>query len=150
MQIEKIEHRTITIKKQVSAPPVRVFKALASTKEKKIWSVPKGDEIRFSKSNFKIGGVEKFKCGSIGNLNYSGVIYYCDIVKNQRIVYLETVFYEESKLASALISTELLEKGRGTLVVMTIQVASYCGKRMLQGYETGHLSSLENLAEYLI
>lgn len=149
-QTPVVEHRTIKIKKTMKAPLVKVFKALSSTKEKKIWSAPKGDEIRFSKENFKVGGVESFKCGSIGSLDYKGIVQYLDIVKNQRIVYLETVFYQGNKLASAIVTTELKENKNTTSITMTVQVASYCGERMLKGCETGYKSSMANLSEYFL
>lgn len=145
----KVEHRTIKLKKSIKASVTKVYKALSSTKEKEKWSAPKGDEIIFLKSSFKEGGVEIFKCGSIGSLDYQGKIHYEEIVKNERIVYTETVFYKKQKLASALITTELVNKNSSTIVLMTIQVASYCGERMLKGCETGYKSSLENLSEFL-
>jgi len=146
----KAEHKTIKLKKIIKAPPARVFKALANTKEKEKWSAPKGDEIYFLKSNFKVGGVEIFKCGSIGSLDFEGAVRYEDIIKNERIVYTETVFYKKDKLATALITTELAKKNDSTVVTMTIQVTSYCGDKMLKGCETGYKSSLKNLSEYIV
>lgn len=145
----KVEHRTIRLKKIIKSPVTKVFKALSSTKQKEKWSAPEGDEIIFLKSSFKVGGVETFKCGSVGSLDYQGIIHYEDIIKNERIVYTETVFYKKQKLASSLITTELISKNATTVVLMTIQVASFCGERMLKGCETGHRSSLKNLSKFL-
>ena len=78
-----------------------------------------------------------------------GSIYYLDIIKNERIVYSETVYYKKDKLATALITTEMIKNNSFTIVNMTIQVISYCGEKMLKGYESGYKSSLNNLSKYL-
>lgn len=144
-----IAHKTIKIKKTIKAPVEKVFKALSSVREKTKWSAPGGDEIKFLKSEFKFGGIETFKCGPKGQLDFNGVLHYEDIIRNQRIVYTETVFYKKDKLASALVSTELFSHKESTQVVMTIHVASYCGEQMLKGYENGHKAALTNLKSHL-
>lgn len=144
-----VEHKTIRIEKMIKSPISKVYRALSDTKQKVKWSAPKGDEIKFFKSSFKIGGVETFECGSVGSRDFKGIIHYEEIIKNQRIVYTETVSLKKEKLSSALITTELLEKDGQTTVRMVIQVASYCGERMLRGCETGYKHSLNNLKEYL-
>lgn len=145
----KIEHKTIKLKKVIKAPIQAVYKALSTTKEKAKWSAPGNDEIKYLKSNFKNGGIETFKCGPPGSLDFSGTLHYEDIIKNKRIVYTETVFYKKAKLSSALISTELSEKNGTTIIEMTIQVVSYNGPQMLKGNEVGYKGSLKNLKQYL-
>lgn len=144
-----VQHRTIKLKKSIKASPQKVFKAFSNPKHKEKWSAPKGDEIRFLESNFKVGGIETFKCGSIGALDFNGIVHFEDILKNERIVYTETVFHKKNKLATALITIEFEEDKGSTLIKMIIQVASYCGEQMLKGCETGYKSSLNNLKEYL-
>nr|BDT27457.1 SRPBCC domain-containing protein [Bacteriovorax sp. HI3] len=144
-----LEHKTIKLKKVIKAPIDAVYKALSSTKEKAKWSAPGTDKIKYLKSNFKNGGIETFKCGPAGSLDFSGTLHYEDIIKNKRIVYTETVFYQKNKLSSALVSIELSEKNSSTLISMTIQVASYSGPQMLKGNEVGYKGSLNNLKQYL-
>lgn len=146
----KIEHKTIKLKKLIKASAKEVYKALSNTKEKSKWSAPGTDKIKYLKSSFKNGGVEIFKCGPNGALDFSGRLHYEDIIKNERIVYTETVFYKKEKLSSALISIELIQHNiETTLIVMTIQVASYCGAKMLKGNEMGYKGSLSNLKQFL-
>ena len=144
-----VKHKTIKIKKVMKALPNKVFKALSNPQKKEIWSSPNGDEMLFLNSDFKVGGVETFKCGPEGALDFRGSIYYLDIIKNERIVYSETVYYKKDKLAIALITTELKKNNSFTIVNMTIQVISYCGEKMLKGYESGYKSSLNSLSKYL-
>lgn len=144
-----VKHKTIKLKTVIKALPNKVFKALSNPQKKEIWSAPNGDKLLFLKSDFKVGGVETFKCGPEGALDLRGSIYYLDIIKNERIVYSETVYYKKDKLATALITTELIKNNGFTIVNMTIQVISYCGDEMLKGYETGYKSSLNNLSKYL-
>ncbi len=145
----KVAHRTIKLKKIIPSSIERVYKSFSSTKEKAKWSAPEGDEIKFLKSNFKNGGIETFKCGSVGALDFSGTLHYEDIIKNERIVYTETIFHKKNKLASALVTIEFAKQNSSTLITMTIQVASYCGDQMLKGCESGYKSSLKNLASFL-
>lgn len=148
-QMPDAKHRTLRFKRLIAAPPERVFRALSRAKEKALWSAPKGDEIRFQKSDFKFGGVETFRCGPKGALNFQGTLHFEDIIKNKRIVFTETVFFEKQKLATALVTTELTHIDQKTLVTMTIQVVSYCGDQMLKGYASGYKMSLKNLKDYL-
>jgi uncharacterized protein YndB with AHSA1/START domain len=144
-----VKHKTIKLKTVIKALPNKVFKALSNPQKKEIWSTPNENKLLFLKSDFKVGGVETFKCGPIGSMNFKGTVYYLDIIKNERIIYSETVYYKKDKLATALITTELIKNNRFSIVNMTIQVVSYCGDEMLKGYETGYKSSLNNLSKYL-
>jgi len=144
-----VKHKTIKLKTVIKALPNKVFTALSNTQKKEIWSAPVGNKLFFLKSDFKVGGVETFKCGPEGALDLRGSIYYLDIIKNERIVYSETVYYKKDKLATALITTEMIKNNSFTIVNMTIQVISYCGEKMLKGYESGYKSSLNNLSKYL-
>ena len=148
-QTPDAKHRTLNFKRLIAATPERVFRALSRVKEKAIWSAPKGDEIKFQKSDFKFGGVETFRCGPKGDLNFKGILHFEDIIKNKRIVFTETVFFKKQKLATALVTTDLIQIDKKTLVNMTIQVVSYCGDQMLTGYASGYKMSLKNLNEYL-
>ena len=147
--MSSVKHKTIKIKTVIKALPNKVFTALSNTQKKEIWSAPDGNKLFFLKSDFKVGGVETFKCGPEGALDLRGSIYYLDIIKNERIVYSETVYYKKDKLATALITTEMIKNNSFTIVHMTIQVISYCGEKMLKGYESGYKSSLNNLSKYL-
>ncbi len=145
----QIQHKTIKLKTNLNASPARVFKAFSSVVEKSTWSAPPGDAIIFKKQNFKIDGVEFFKCGPIGNLEYLGKVNYIDIIKNHRIVYVETIKYKKSKLATAMVSLELLEENLKTQLIMTVQVVSYVGEDLIKGCEIGYKKSISNLKKYL-
>lgn len=145
-----VSHRTIKISKKITSPLNKVFSSISNVSERTQWSAPKGDEIKYLRSNFKEGGKDIFKCGSIGSLDFRGYVHYEDIIKNKRIINTETVFYKKQKMASSLITTEFFKvDNHSTIIKMTIQVASYCGEQMLKGCETGYKSSLRNLKEYL-
>ncbi len=142
-------HKTIKIKKVINELSPRVFKAFASIKEKSNWSAPPGEKIIFNKQNFKVDGVETFKCGPIGKLDYLGKVNYIEIIKNQRIVYVETVNYGKKKLATALVTIEFLQENLKTQLVMTVQVVYYVGEDLIKGCEIGYKKSISNLKKYL-
>jgi uncharacterized protein YndB with AHSA1/START domain len=143
------QHKTIKIKKTINAPSPRVFKSFSSIKEKAIWSAPPGDAIVFKKQNFKVDGVELFKCGPIGKLEYVGKVNYIEIIKDQRIIYIETVMHRRNKLATAMVTIELHQENSKTQIEMTVQVVSYVGEDLIKGCKIGYKKSLTSLKKYL-
>lgn len=141
----EVAHRTVHITKTIPASVPAVFRSLSRASEKAKWSAPKGDEIRFLKSNFRRGGTEVFQCGPKGQMHFRGTLHFDDIIKNERIVYTETVSFKNEALATALITIQLTQQAQGTKIRMTIQVASYCGEKMLKGCESGYRTALSQL-----
>jgi uncharacterized protein YndB with AHSA1/START domain len=144
-----VTHKTVVVKKKLSFPPNKVFNAFANVTARTQWAVPKGDAIKYLKSNFKVGGQETFKCGDPSSMSFSGVVHYEDIVKNHRIVSTESISHNNKRLSSAL-TTLLLDKDiNGTQLVLTAQIVSYDGSDMAIGYKQGWKAVLKNLGEYL-
>lgn len=144
-----ISHKTVSLKKTVRYSVKKVFKAFASTKARSEWSVPKGDAIQYIKDDFSVGGKDIFRCGSPESLEFHGVVQYEDIVKNQRIIYTETISHKKKKLSVALLTVNLIEVAGGTEIVVTVQVCSLEGSDMSQGYKQGWIAVLKNLEVFL-
>jgi uncharacterized protein YndB with AHSA1/START domain len=144
-----VQHKTVKLKFKFNFKVEKVYKAFSSIEARKKWSVPKGDAIKYLKSDFTVGGVDRFKCGSPQAMEFGGVVHYEDIVKNKRIVSTETITYKSKRISSALVTTEFIEADAFTLLILTAQVASYDGMDMSKGYKQGWKSVLSNLNEYL-
>lgn len=144
-----VEHRTVVIKKSLQASVEEVYAAFASVKARSVWAVPKTDQIKYSKSSFRVGGQDAFRCGTPGRLEYKGLVSYLEILKNKRIISTETMFHQGQRISIALLTTEFQSfKGRAE-VVITAQICSLDGADMSQGYKQGWTSVLGNLSEYL-
>ena len=145
---QQTTHKTIKIKKNIKAPLSKVYLAFKSPKARSEWAVPKGEAIKYSKTDFRIGGFDYFRCGSPGVLEFKGVVTYHEIVKNIRIISTETLYHSKNILSVALITAELFESATGTNVVITAQICSLNGNDMSKGYKQGWTAVLHNLEEY--
>lgn len=144
-----VAHKTVTLKKKFNFKVEKIYKAFASVEARKKWAVPKGDAIKYLKSSFSVGGIDKFNCGSKQSMDFVGLVHYEDIVTNRRIVSTETIKHKSKRISSALVTVEFIEARSHTLLILTAQVASFDGVDMSQGYKQGWRAVLMNLNEYL-
>jgi uncharacterized protein YndB with AHSA1/START domain len=151
MSKPSIVHETFVIERTFEASPQRVFAAYADVEMRMRWGVPSDDEqIIYSESNFHVGGSDVYRCGSKGDLKYTGHVRYEHIVGDQRIIFVERVSLGDTELCVSLVSWELLPKQRGTLLVLTDQIASLVGSEMIEGAKRGTSAALDNLARKLL
>lgn len=143
-------HKTIKIKKKIKAPLPKVYSAFASSRARSEWAVPKGDAIKYTRTDFRAGGVDNFRCGTPKVLEFRGVVTYHEIVKNMKIISTENIYHSRGILSVTLITTELFRSATGTNVVITAQICSLNGNDMSKGYKDGWTAVLKNLEEYLL
>jgi hypothetical protein len=68
---------------------------------------------------------------------------------NRRVVSSETVDVNGQRLAVSLNTLDLEASGESTNLKLTVQMVSLAGAGMIEGYESGNKSALENLARHL-
>jgi uncharacterized protein YndB with AHSA1/START domain len=78
--------------------------------------------------------------------DYVAQVRYLDIRRDRRIVFMEDVSNGETRVSAALISVELAPAGDATRLLLTMQIASFDGAGMEQGYQFGWSAALNNLA----
>ena len=66
-----------------------------------------------------------------------------------RVVSSETIETNGQRLGASLNTLEFEALPNGARVKVTIQAVSFCGPGMIEGYESGNRSALENLAHHL-
>ena len=71
------------------------------------------------------------------------------IVPNKRVVSSETLDTDGQRLAISLNTLDLEATGGSTNLKLTVQMVSLVGAGMIEGYESGNKSALENFARYL-
>lgn len=143
-----IAHATLVMERTYNASVSRVFAAWADVEARKRWSAP-ADNIRieYEAADFREGGRDVSRCIEPGNADYVATVTYLDIRKDQRIVFAEDVVHGDKRVSAALISMELAPKGEATHLALTMQIASFEGAGMEQGYQFGWSAALDNLAE---
>jgi uncharacterized protein YndB with AHSA1/START domain len=143
-----ITHATIVMERTYSASAARVFNAWSDVEARKRWSAP-ADNIRieYEESDFREGGRDVSRCIEPGNDDYVAAVTYIDIKRDQRIAFIEDITHGKKRVSAALISVELAPTGAATHLLLTMQIASFDGANMEQGYQFGWNAALDNLAK---
>jgi uncharacterized protein YndB with AHSA1/START domain len=143
-----IAHATIVMERTYNAAPARVFSAWADVEARKRWSAP-ADNIRieYEEADFREGGRDLSRCVEPGNDDYVATVHYIDIKRDQRIFFVEDIAHGKRRVSTALITVELTPRGVGTHLLLTMQIASFDGSNMEQGYQFGWSAALDNLAK---
>lgn len=146
----RLTHETLTLKREFSATPDRVFAAYADVTQRVRWSNPSDTTaIVYSREEFRAGGVDEFRCGSKGALEYEGVVRYVSIAPPGLIIYTEVISSEAMVLGASLISWEIVTTKKGARLTVTDQVASLQGSRLIDGSRLGMNAALDHLVEML-
>ena len=143
-----ITHATIVMERTYNAAPARVFAAWADVEARKRWSAPAENiRIEYEEADFREGGRDVSRCIEPGNDDYTAVVNYIDIQRNQRIAFVEDIAHGKKRVSAALISVELAAIADATRLLLTMQIASFDGSNMEQGYQFGWNAALDNLAK---
>ena len=143
-----LTHATIVMERTYNAAPARVFAAWADIEARKRWSTPAANiRIEYEQADFREGGRDVSRCIEPGNEDYVATVTYIDIKRDQRIAFVEDITHGNKRVSAALISVELAAKGAATHLLLTMQIASFDGSSMEQGYQFGWNAALDNLAQ---
>ncbi len=144
------EHETFVLERVYDAPPTRVFAAWADPAARAQWSAPSADQgIEYLATDFRVGGRDVSRCGPAGDLRIRVEARYHDIVADRRLVFAESVAFEETPLSVSLITVVFAAEGAGTRLTLTDQIAALDGSDMVAGSKAGLGAALENLDGYL-
>jgi uncharacterized protein YndB with AHSA1/START domain len=146
---ERPQHATITLERTYRAPLERVFSEFADPVARARWSPPSNDVLIYDQTDFREGGRDLFRCGPENDPKFRGETLYHLIVLNRRVVSSETVDVNGQRLAVSLNTLDLEASGESTNLKLTVQMVSLAGAGMIEGYESGNKSALENLARHL-
>src|SRR5581483_212301 len=105
--------------------------------------------IFYDETNFAAGGRDLFRCGARNDPKYRGETHYLHIVPDSCIVSSETIDADGRRLSAALTTVQLLPKGGQTRLTLTVQIAAFEGRDMIDGTRFGHNAALANLAKAL-
>jgi uncharacterized protein YndB with AHSA1/START domain len=87
MDGSQLQHATLTFERVVPAPLKDVFHALSDVNARAAWGAPSDTAVvLYDASDFRVGGVDRYRCGARANPNIRGTTWYTDIIADKRIV----------------------------------------------------------------
>jgi uncharacterized protein YndB with AHSA1/START domain len=110
--------------------------------------VPGADVIVYDKADFRVGGIDVFRCGPKDDPKIQGEVRYHEIVYDERIVYVESVHVGDEKLSLGLVTLELIAQRGGTRLRSTNQLTSFVGPQMVADSKSGTRAALHNLSAW--
>jgi uncharacterized protein YndB with AHSA1/START domain len=146
---ETLHHETINLQGFYAAPVERVFCEFADPAARAKWSAPANDTLVYDKADFREGGGDVFRCGPPHDLRFRGETAYQVIVPNKCVIFTEILTEGGKRLAVALNTLTFEATGEGTMLKVTVQIASFVGPGMVEGYESGNKGALEGLSRHL-
>jgi uncharacterized protein YndB with AHSA1/START domain len=146
---ENLHHATINLQHSYEAPAELVFSEFADPAMRAKWSTPSDDVLVYDKADFREGGVDIFRCGPPNDLRFRGETTYHAIVPNRCVISTEILTDGGSRLAVALNTLSFETTSAGTTLKVTIQMVSFVGPGMVEGYKSGNQGALESLARHL-
>lgn len=143
-------HDTLLLERWLSAKPETVFAAWADIEARKVWSDPADVKTAvYVEASFTEGGRDLIHCGPEGEAGFVIDARYVEIVRAQRIIFVETIRLNRNLQSTALITVEFEAKNDGTQLKLTDQIVSVSGTDIIKGNRAGYSAALENLALYL-
>jgi uncharacterized protein YndB with AHSA1/START domain len=146
---EQLHHATIVLERAYPAPIERVFAEFADPQARAKWSALSGDALVYEENEFREGGRDVFRCGPPNDLRFRGVTTYQLIAPNRCVISTEALSEGARRLAVALNTLDFEPTAEGTNLKVTIQMISFAGPGMVEGYESGNRGALEGLSRHL-
>jgi uncharacterized protein YndB with AHSA1/START domain len=146
---ENLHHATINLEHSYEATVERVVAEFADPATRARWSARSGDTLVYDAADFREGGGDVFRCGPPNDLRFRGETTYHVIVPNRCVISTEILTEGEKRLAVAMNTLSFEASGEGTTLKVTVQMVSFVGPGMVEGYKSGNKGALEGLARHL-
>ncbi len=143
-------HETLVFERDLPCPLDQLWRAFESPEARARWGRPSPSAIIiYEAADFRIGGRDLLRCGSIEDPRFDVEAIYLDIRPNQRIIYAERVSEGDALLSGALHTVEMEAAPTGSKLRLTVQIAALDGADMVQGVSHGMTAALQNLTDEL-
>lgn len=141
MNERSVTHSTFVIEREYDASPARVFNAFADPDIKSRWFGGPDDWTGPKTAfDFQVGGREYHEGELEGQVHtFDG--RFCDIVRDQRIVFTYDMHVDGTRISVSLVTAEFKPAGAGTHLVFTEHGAFLDGHETVKSrqYGTGEL-----------
>lgn len=150
MKANQVLHETIVMERTYQAGIDRVFAAFADPEARAKWSAPSDTAVLiYDEADFTTGGRDLFRCGAKSDPKYHGETRYLHIAPAKHIVSSETIDADGKRLSASLATVQFTGNTAKTKLTLTVQVAAFEGRDMIEGTRFGHNAALNNLARWL-
>lgn len=156
----KLCHDTLTIQRQMTASPEKVFRAYHDPSAREIWCVPsETGSFKIQTANVKSGGQEIAKCGPTpkhisadwdgSDLPWEMRLNYHTVLEPNLIIFSEELYDGDVLLTIALVTFEFQANPSGTLLTLTDQITSLAGRELIDDHKSGYDFALAQLSSYV-
>ena len=142
---------TITLERELDAPPAVVFDAFSNQEALAVWWGPNGFTLTFHEMDFKVGGRTRFDMRGPNGMLFPNRIVYLSIERPDRIVYRHGADLDlDPNVFEVTVTFAALPEGR-TLLTMRSLFASVWARDAVLGFGAVELGkqTVEKLAAYL-
>ena len=150
MKLSTVAHDMFVIERIYSIPIARVFEAWADPLLKARWFAGSADALGAGyELDFRVGGREVNRGGPPGGPRYTYESEFRDIVPEQRIVYTNEMYADESRISVSVATVLFHSQDARTQLVFTEQAVFLDGHDTVAQREEGTRSLLDSLEAIL-
>ena len=138
---------TITLTREVACPPDRLFHLMTDREARQVWGAPDDRTVmRIDHHDLRPGGREVSVCGPKDNPEFAVTADFHVVDAPRLLIMSETMEFGQGPASISLVTQEVAERPEGgSVLTVTVQVASLIGEPMIDGYREGWGGSLANL-----
>jgi uncharacterized protein YndB with AHSA1/START domain len=150
MTLSSVAHDTFVIERIYSVPVAQTFRAWADPVLKARWFAGSAEALGAGyELDFRVGGREVNRGGPPGGPVYTFESEFRDIVPEQRIVYTNEMYADETRISVSLATVQFHGHEATTQLVLTEQGVFLDGHDTVAQREEGTRSLLDSLAVVL-
>ena len=150
MTLSTVVHETFVIERIYDVPVAQTFRAWADPVLKARWFAGSAEALGAGyELDFRVGGREVNRGGPPGGPVYTFESEFRDIIPEQRIVYTNEMYADESRISVSVATVQFRGQGATTQLVLTEQGVFLDGHDTGAQREEGTRSLLDSLAAVL-
>jgi uncharacterized protein YndB with AHSA1/START domain len=150
MTLSTLAHDTFVIERTYNVPVDQTFRAWADPALKARWFAGSAEALGAGyELDFRVGGREVNRGGPPGGAVYTFESEFRDIVPEQRIVYTNEMYADDTRISVSVATVQFRGQGATTHLVLTEQGVFLDGHDTVARREEGTRSLLDSLAVLL-
>jgi uncharacterized protein YndB with AHSA1/START domain len=150
MTLSSVAHDTFVIERIYNVSVAQTFRAWADPVLKARWFAGSAEALGVGyELDFRVGGREVNRGGPPGGPLYTFESEFRDIVPEQRIVYTNEMYADETRISVSLATVQFCRQGAATQLILTEQGVFLDGHDNVAQREEGTRSLLDSLAAVL-
>jgi uncharacterized protein YndB with AHSA1/START domain len=150
MTLSSVAHETFVLERIYQVPVAQTFRAWADPTLKARWFAGSAEALGAGyELDFRVGGREVNRGGPPGGPVYTFESEFRDIVPEQRIVYTNEMYADETRISVSVATVQFRDQGGTTQLILTEQGVFLDGHDTVAQREDGTRSLLNSLAALL-